>query len=85
MWPRTRQTPAAAPLPRTPPAEPGGDLAGWREERLVRAGFDVDLATSIASDCAFDLHALIELVEGGCPPRLAARILAPLDEERNPC
>jgi hypothetical protein len=32
-----------------------------------------------------DLHALIELVERGCPPELAARILAPLDEERTPC
>jgi len=80
-----RHTAASAPASRTPPAEPGGDLAGWREERLVRAGFDADIAASIASDCAFDLHALIELVERGCPPRLAARILAPLDEERNPC
>jgi hypothetical protein len=30
-----------------------------------------------------DLHALIELVERGCPPPLAARILAPLDHERH--
>ena len=29
----------------------------------------------------YDLHALIELVERGCPPELAVRILAPLDEE----
>jgi len=27
-----------------------------------------------------DVHALIELVERGCPPDLAARILAPLDD-----
>ena len=59
--------------------------AAWREERLLRAGFDADLAASIAADCAIDLHATIELVERGCPPRLAARILAPLDDERNPC
>lgn len=85
MWPRPRQTPAAGPVPRTPPAEPESNLAGWREERLLRAGFDADLATSIASDCGFDLHVMIELVERGCPPRLAARILAPLDEERDPC
>lgn len=32
-----------------------------------------------------DLHAMIELLERGCPPDLAARILAPLDHERNPC
>jgi hypothetical protein len=27
-----------------------------------------------------DLHALLELVAAGCPPELAVRILAPLDE-----
>ncbi|WP_344257069.1 hypothetical protein [Terrabacter carboxydivorans] len=27
-----------------------------------------------------DLHALLELVDAGCPPELAARILSPLDE-----
>jgi hypothetical protein len=32
-----------------------------------------------------DLHALIELVERGCPPVLAARILAPLEHERREC
>ncbi|HSI80501.1 MAG TPA: hypothetical protein VK919_07610 [Solirubrobacterales bacterium] len=77
--------PASASSPRTPPDDPGSDLAGWREERLLRAGFDPDLAASIASDCAVDLHAIIELVERGCPPRLAARILAPLDDDRKPC
>jgi hypothetical protein len=28
----------------------------------------------------YDLHALIELVERGCPPALAVRILGPLDD-----
>jgi hypothetical protein len=28
-----------------------------------------------------DLHALIELVERGCTPELAARIMAPIDFE----
>jgi hypothetical protein len=32
-----------------------------------------------------DLHAMIELLERGCPPRLAARILAPFDHARSPC
>jgi hypothetical protein len=32
-----------------------------------------------------DLHALIGLVERGCPPPLAARILAPLEHESRPC
>jgi hypothetical protein len=68
-----------------PPAEPGADLAAWREERLLRAGVEPDLAASIAADCGMDLHAMIELVERGCPPGLAARILAPFDHERSPC
>jgi len=70
---------------RTPAAEPGADLAAWREERLLRSGVEPDLAASIAADCAMDLHAMIELVERGCPAELAARILAPFDHERSPC
>jgi len=60
-------------------------LARWRYTRLRRAGFDAELAEAFSSECALDLHALIELVERGCPPELAARILAPLDDERRPC
>jgi hypothetical protein len=52
----------------------------WRRDRLVDAGFPRGLATRLARDAGYDLHALIELVERGCPPSLAARILAPLDE-----
>jgi hypothetical protein len=65
--------------------EPGGNLAAWREQRLLRAGVEADLAAELAADCALDLHAMIELIERGCPPALAARILAPLDHERSPC
>ena len=71
--------------PEAPVREPGGDISGWRRRILVRAGFDSELATWVASECGFDLHALIQLVEQGCPPHLATRILAPLDCERNPC
>jgi hypothetical protein len=85
MRPRIGHRSLSADGLRTPPAEPGGDLAGWREQRLLRAGVEAELAASIGSDCAMDLHAMIELVERGCPPRLAARILAPFDHERNPC
>jgi hypothetical protein len=56
-------------------------VTAWRREQLVRVGFPFGLATRLASDGRFDLHALIELVEAGCPPELAVRILAPLDEE----
>lgn len=84
MRPTTRHTPPSADAPRRP-IEPGGNLAGWREQRLLRAGVEADLAAALAADCSVDLHAMIELVERGCPPRLAARILAPFDHERNPC
>jgi hypothetical protein len=62
----------------------GGHLADWRQRRLERAGFDPEVALSIAADPDMDLHALIELVERGCPPRLAAQIMAPLEHRRRP-
>jgi hypothetical protein len=61
------------------------DVAAWRRECLSRAGFEDPLATQLAGECAVDLHALLELVESGCRPDVAARILAPLDGERRPC
>ena len=57
------------------------EVAQWRRERLSETGFPLPLAARIADDPHFDLHALIELVERGCPPELAARILAPLEQE----
>jgi hypothetical protein len=54
-------------------------VVAWRREQLLASGFDESLARQLADDCGIDLHALIELVERGCPPALAARILAPLD------
>jgi hypothetical protein len=50
----------------------------WRRQQLLAAGFSVDLAGEVACDWRYDLHAMIELVERGCEPSLAARILAPL-------
>ena len=57
------------------------EIVSWRRGQLVQTGFSGALAARVADDLAYDLHALIELVERGCPPALAARILAPLDEE----
>ena len=51
----------------------------WRREQLVLAGFPFPLAARIAKDPSYDLHRLIELVEAGCAPELAVRILAPLE------
>jgi hypothetical protein len=60
-------------------------VVAWRIERLRAAGFDEQLAVRIGSDCGFDVHALLELVDRGCSPALAARIVAPLEEGSWPC
>ncbi len=52
----------------------------WRAQRLLSAGLDPDLADRLAGQDEVDLHALLELIDRGCPPHLAARILAPLDD-----
>jgi len=53
----------------------------WRTAPLEEAGFSRQLAATLARDRAYDLHAVLELVERGCPPELASRILAPLDHD----
>lgn len=60
-------------------------VIAWRQRQLERAGFSSQLARELACACAVDLHQLIELVERGCPPPLAARILAPLDGQQRCC
>jgi hypothetical protein len=64
----------------TTTAPAGDDVFRWRRDQLVAAGFHRSLAAPVAANRRYDLHALIELVERGCPPRLAVRILAPLLE-----
>jgi hypothetical protein len=55
----------------------------WRRRRLLVAGFDEALAEQLSDDAAgVDLHELLVLLDRGCPPALAARILAPLDGPR---
>ena len=54
-------------------------LGDWRRRRLIAAGFDADLAGTLAADDELDLHELLVLLDRGCPPALAARILAPID------
>ncbi len=60
-------------------------VAAWRGVQLLRAGFEAELAAGLARDDAIDLHALLELTDRGCPPGLAARILAPLDDRGRSC
>jgi len=47
----------------------------WRTDELLRVGFDVETAVVLAGEPGVDLHAALDLVERGCPPPLAARIL----------
>ena len=54
-------------------------ILSWRRQQLCGSGFGATLAAQIAADARYDLHALIELVERGCPPLLAVRIQAPLE------
>ncbi|MGI8920291.1 MAG: hypothetical protein ACR2HD_01255 [Solirubrobacteraceae bacterium] len=53
----------------------------WRVQRLRTAGLGAESAETLAEDPAYDLHALLELVDRGCPPDVAVRILAPLESE----
>jgi len=57
----------------------------WRRTQLLAAGFSLQASETLARECGVDLHALLDLVESGCPPRLAVRILTPLDDELRHC
>jgi hypothetical protein len=60
----------------------------WATTRLRDAGLGPELADTVARDAANDLArilevtAILELVDQGCPPELAVRILDPIDESR---
>jgi hypothetical protein len=67
-----------AELPRE--ARHADEVVRWRRRQLAGAGFSDPRASRLAGDPRWDLHGLIELVERGCPPELAVRILAPLEQ-----
>jgi hypothetical protein len=50
-------------------------LVDWRREQLVRAGCDPSSALILAKRSHVDLHEAIELLERGCPPKVALEIL----------
>ena len=60
------------------------DVRAWRRCRLLDAGVPAALAETVAADSRFDLHALLQLVDRGCSPELAVRIVAPLPREVAP-
>ena len=47
----------------------------WRAEALERVGYDFRSAAELACRQDVDLHLAIELVEHGCSPEVALRIL----------
>jgi hypothetical protein len=60
------------------------DVQAWRRCRLLEAGFTAPVADAVASDPRFDLHELLQLVDRGCPPELAVRIVSPPPREVAP-
>jgi hypothetical protein len=50
-------------------------IYAWRLEVLLEAGFAHGDAEAIARELDADLHVATALVEGGCPPETARRIL----------
>ncbi|MCY4085532.1 MAG: hypothetical protein OXG37_01245 [Actinomycetia bacterium] len=49
-------------------------VESWRLHVLVEAGYPLELAESLAGT-EVDLHEAVDLVEGGCSPEVASRIL----------
>jgi len=47
----------------------------WRAEELERAGYTPSEAAELASRIDVDLHLAVGLLERGCPPETALRIL----------
>jgi hypothetical protein len=47
----------------------------WRAEALEKVGYDLASALQLAARPDVDLHRAVNLVESGCPPELALRIL----------
>jgi hypothetical protein len=50
-------------------------IEAWRLQELERAGYPAEVATAIAARHDVDLHGAIGLLEKGCPPEIAGRIL----------
>ena len=59
-------------------------VVNWRRRELIHSGFPRPLAARVARDERYDLHQLIELVQQGCPPALAVRILGPIEVDDVP-
>jgi len=47
----------------------------WRATELERAGYEATDAAELSARTDVDLHLAVELLERGCPPETALRIL----------
>ncbi len=47
----------------------------WRADELIRAGFDPDSAHKLAADLSVDIRRAAQMLEQGCTPDLALKIL----------
>ena len=47
----------------------------WRFSQLLRGGYSHGDAVVIAAQVQIDLHVALDVVQRGCPPELASRIL----------
>jgi hypothetical protein len=72
----TEETRTQMPVTQLPIDETEHDrVERWRAERLERAGYSRAHAAELAARTDIDLHRAVELVESGCPPDTAHRIL----------
>ena len=51
------------------------EVVAWRVEQLLRAGSDQSCALILARRSGVDLHDAVDLLERGCPPKVALEIL----------
>jgi len=63
-----------------PSSQDSQAVVNWRRLEMIHCGFPRSLAARVARDEQYDLHQLIELVEQGCSPDLAVRVLSPVED-----
>ena len=68
----------------SPKRRGGLEVVNWRQLELEQSGFPRSLAARVARDERYDLQQLIQLVDQGCPPGLAVRILTPVEGSDEP-
>jgi hypothetical protein len=68
----------SAPAAATPIDVDHSRIVGWRFGILLGAGVEARLALRLAERPDVDIHEVMDLLAGGCPAAVAARIAEPL-------